>query len=329
MKTLQNLLLAAFLLATFGLSAQHWNLSGTNIYNTNNGYVGIGTSQVPSNLLHVARNMQGPQVIIHNLGGGGGAGFTMIDDLSGANWKFKATTTGGFKIRDHANALDVFVIENNSAANAIYIDDNGNIGLGTNNPEFKYGNKIDVAGDISCTDQNAWVEMDNTLPGSNAGINFSESGVYKGWFFYYGAGEYLRFSCDAGGWANHLVIHPTGEVGIGTAITKTGYKLSVDGNIACEEVLVEDNGNWPDHVFTEGYDLMNLQQLEESIEKNNHLPGIPSASEVEENGFSLGEMQKLVLEKVEELTLYTIEQGKQIEELKKENEELRKLIRSK
>jgi hypothetical protein len=74
---------------------------------------------------------------------------------------------------------------------------------------------------------------------------------------------------------------------------------------------------------------MSLNQLEESIEKNNHLPGVPSATEVVENGFSLGEMQKIVLEKVEELTLYTIKQGKQIEELKRENEELRKLIKNK
>ncbi len=85
----------------------------------------------------------------------------------------------------------------------------------------------------------------------------------------------------------------------------------------CEEIRVEDSGSWPDYVFDKNYDLMSLKELEESIEKNNHLPGLPSAAEVEENGFLVADMQKRVLEKVEELTLYTIEQGKLIEQLQK------------
>ncbi|MCD4731531.1 MAG: hypothetical protein K8R74_13085 [Bacteroidales bacterium] len=114
----------------------------------------------------------------------------------------------------------------------------------------------------------------------------------------------------------------TGSVGIGTVNTATGYKLSVDGKLACEEVLVKNSDNWPDFVFLDNYDLLSLENLELQIKENNHLPGIPSAKEVEENGFHLADMQKKVLQKVEELTLYTIEQGKLIMKLEKRIEEL-------
>lgn len=243
-------------------------------------------------------------------------------------WTLKETAGGGFVIHDHGNGYNAFTIEPQTMNDAIYIGSNGVVGFGTTTPDIKYGNKMDVKGDISLEDANAWVEINNTAASYNAGINFAESGTYKAWFFYYGIGDFLRFSCDAGGWANHLVIHPTGAVCVGTSTVATGYQLSVAGKVACEEVLVKAVADWPDYVFKDGYNLMSLGQLEKSIRENNHLPGIPAAAEVEENGFSLGEMQRIVLEKVEELTLYTIEQGKQIEELKKENNELRKLIRS-
>ncbi|MCD4698835.1 MAG: hypothetical protein K8S16_21595, partial [Bacteroidales bacterium] len=115
----------------------------------------------------------------------------------------------------------------------------------------------------------------------------------------------------------------TGSVGIGTTDLASGYRLSVEGKLACEEVLVEYSNGWPDYVFSEDYNLVELEDLERQIKENNHLPGIPSAKDVEENGFHLAEMQKKVLQKVEELTLYTIEQGKFIKELQKQVEELK------
>ncbi len=155
MKKTRNLLIAVIVLfGTMQLSAQHWTANGNNIYNNNEGYVGIGNS-TPTNLLEVGKNMTGPQVIIHNFGGGGGAGFTMIDDAFGSNWKFKAITGGGFKIRDHATGLNVFVIEKNSIENAIYIKAGGNIGIGTTSP----GSKLAVNGKIACK------EVEVTLTG--------------------------------------------------------------------------------------------------------------------------------------------------------------------
>lgn len=117
----------------YGVFGQ-WNIVGNNIYNTNSGFVGIGTSS-PVTLLHAGKNMTEPNIMVHNMGGTGGATFTMKDDASGANWKFKATLAGGFKIRDHANGLDVIVIEPNSFSNAIYIKSTDNIGVGTATPQ--------------------------------------------------------------------------------------------------------------------------------------------------------------------------------------------------
>ncbi len=108
----------------------------------------------------------------------------------------------------------------------------------------------------------------------------------------------------------------SGGVTIGSNDLPTGYRLAVDGRIASEEVLVQLSGNWPDYVFEEEYDLMDLDQLESFIRKNNHLPGVPTASEVKEDGIEVGEMQKMQMEKIEELTLYIIELQKEIKKLK-------------
>ncbi|MDX9907026.1 MAG: hypothetical protein RBS55_10610 [Bacteroidales bacterium] len=107
-----------------------WAFNGTNIFNTNGGYVGIGTS-TPVKLLDVLRNATEPTIRIFNTGGTGGATFQMTDYISGADWKFKATAYGGFKIRDNAHALDVMTIEPNTAANSLYIGAGGNVTIGT------------------------------------------------------------------------------------------------------------------------------------------------------------------------------------------------------
>ena len=113
-------------------SAQ-WAVNGSHIYNTNAGNVGIGNN-APASLLYVGKSMTEPTITVRNLGGAGGATYSMVDDASGANWKFKATNSGGFKIRDFANSLDVFQIEANSAANVIYINAAGAIGINTATP---------------------------------------------------------------------------------------------------------------------------------------------------------------------------------------------------
>ena len=76
---------------------------------------------------------------------------------------------------------------------------------------------------------------------------------------------------------------------------------------AGEEVLVEDATNWPDYVFNEDYALKNMDELREFVTSHHHLPNIPSALEIEKEGILLGNMQKKLLEKIEELTLYILE----------------------
>lgn len=118
-----------------------------------------------------------------------------------------------------------------------------------------------------------------------------------------------------------LLVHydHNGNVGIGTSDTH-GYQLAVNGTIHTKEVLVDLN-NWPDYVFKPTYQLQPLPEVQNFINQNHHLPGMPSADEVEKDGVNLGEMNKALLKKVEELTLYLLEQQKQIDELKKKQEE--------
>jgi hypothetical protein len=110
-----------------------WAFDGSNIHNTNTGNVGIGSFPAAT-LLHVQKNMTEPNIRVQNLGGTGGATFQMVDNASGADWKFKATNAGGFKIRDNASALDIIQVEPGSTANAIYIKSGGNVGIRTTNP---------------------------------------------------------------------------------------------------------------------------------------------------------------------------------------------------
>jgi hypothetical protein len=137
--------------------------------------------------------------------------------------------------------------------------------------------------------------------GTRIGIYGSASGGTTNWAGYFQGSAYV-----------------SSDLRIGTTTQATGYALSVNGKIMATEVRVEALANWPDYVFADDYSLMGLDELEQNINENGHLPGIPSAKEVTENGFDLGDMQRRLLEKVEELTLYTIHQEKMIKELQQE-----------
>ena len=117
--------------------------------------------------------------------------------------------------------------------------------------------------------------------------------------------------------------NPNGFVGIGTDAPQE--TLSVNGNIRAHEIKVE-TANWPDYVFKPEYQLQSLAQTEQFIKDNGHLPEIPKASEVESNGLSLGEMNKLMMKKIEELTLHLIEKDKEITEI---NKVLKNLVQQK
>ncbi|WP_443946580.1 hypothetical protein ACJVDH_05575 [Pedobacter sp. AW1-32] len=137
--------------------------------------------------------------------------------------------------------------------------------------------------------------------------------------------ENLSFHVGLGpGVANDLSYLPVermritgnGNVGIGT--TSPSDKLSVNGNIRAREIKV-DSQNWPDYVFNEDYSIPSLSTVEQYIKKHKHLPEMPSAKTVETEGLQLGEMNKMLLKKIEELTLYLIE-------IKKENKTLNQKV---
>jgi hypothetical protein len=119
---------------------------------------------------------------------------------------------------------------------------------------------------------------------------------------------------------NILIQANTGGVSIGTAAAPAGYKLAVGGNIIAEKVKVQLQP-WADFVFEPSYKLPTLKEVEAFIQSNKHLPGVPSAKEVEKNGLDLGNNQAVLLQKIEELTLYLLEQDKQQAALRKELKE--------
>lgn len=125
---------------------------------------------------------------------------------------------------------------------------------------------------------------------------------------------------------NSLVLHNSGQVGVGTSATVTGYsdlsfKFFVEGGIRARKLKVDIN-NWADYVFEPTYKLPSLQEVELFIKQYRHLPGIPSAREVEKEGLDIGGSQVLLLQKIEELTLYMIEQQKEIRKMRETIHEL-------
>ena len=206
----------------------------------------------------------------------------------------------------------------------MYIDTSGNVGFNTMVP---YQMLHVVDGNIMITGSST------RAPGCpNGSMLFGSSANPDDHFGHWGI-EYLCSENDGYGlnfwkpwlpgqvYGNYfLFLSDSGNVGIGTKNPQA--KLAVNGNILAKSIRVNTSSTyWPDYVFEKDYNLMSLRDLEAYIAKNKHLPSIPSANEIEaKNEVDLGEMNALLLEKVEELTRYIIELQKQINELKKGKE---------
>lgn len=219
----------------------------------------------------------------------------------------------------------------------------GNVGVGTASPAYK----LDVNGTINATalyvngiplsggGSSQWTTSGNNASfglSGNVGIGTS-SPAGKLEINY--AGGQLRLSggtVPAGVWTDAAdrfyladwatgtkglqVNLTTGNVGIGSVPDAT-YKLNVNGTIHAKEVRVDLTG-WPDYVFDKNYKLLTLAEVKAYIDKNHHLPDVPSASEMEKNGMSVSEMNMTLLRKVEELTLHLIYTTQRLERLESE-----------
>jgi hypothetical protein len=146
-------------------------------------------------------------------------------------------------------------------------------------------------------------------------IQFIGAGAGK--FFMQLAGNNLTLSNSSGNNSAILTLNGN-QVTIGQITPANGYKLSVGGKAICEELKVQLQGNWPDYVFKKDYQLKSFDELRSFIQQNNHLPNIPKASELEKTGIEVGEMQRKMMEKIEELTLYILQLEQQMQEMKKQ-----------
>lgn len=190
------------------------------------------------------------------------------------------------------------------SANRYFKNEKGESAQGSTNGSLLFGADIE--------DDNTFgmwgIEYVNDRSNLIYGLNFwqpfhkTNTGQYQGPY------NYVLFIEDC-----------TGNIGIGTP--RAHAKLTVNGNIMAKELIItkslEDYGeDWPDFVFSKDYELMSLKDLENFINENNHLPNVPSAGEIKTDGIKVMEMNAILLQKVEELSLYIIDLQKQIDELK-------------
>jgi uncharacterized coiled-coil protein SlyX len=141
------------------------------------------------------------------------------------------------------------------------------------------------------------------------------------------AGNIAFATGGASGNNERMRIASDGNISIGTTDPK-GYKLAVNGSAVATSMTVKLNSAWPDYVFKKEYKLPALAEVKDYIDKNHHLPDMPSAAQVEKDGLNLGEINTALTKKVEELTLYLIEKNEQLNKQQKEIDLLKEQFKS-
>ena len=301
---MRNLILTLlFLSATVSISvAQTLFLpNGTSGIGTSyNGYVGIGTTS-PSGILDIRHSTTGE-------------GFVKFKNIGGTHMSaiIDANSSGAPYLRFLAGGVNRFWIQASSTSNILYfrpggtstssqyinISSTGNLRIGSSS-EGAY--KLDVTENYSNKHISRFTQSSSTGLGVLIDVN--------------GNSNITAFLVRTGGAGSLFSVQQDGNVTIGTTDPK-GYKLAVAGKVIAEEVVVKLQNQWPDYVFAPNYNLRSLFEVEQHITTQGHLPEVPSAQQVEENGIGLAQMNALLLKKVEELTLYVIDLQKQVEALK-------------
>jgi hypothetical protein len=280
-----------------------------------NGNTGIGTD-TPSSRLHVVNSVR-----FQNLANAANPSFMLGTDNNGNVFEYPVPTGGGTPGFDWLRPDNTFA---QSINDNIYT--NGFVGFNVQNPAatvhtngtIRFENLANAANPTFMlgTDSNGNVFEYPVPAGGGGGVTDAD------WLKPDGT---LALSIDDN-------IYTNGKVGINTntfpATVGTEdvsfYNLYVTGGILTEEVRVALVDEWADYVFKKEYKLPTLKEVERHIEEKGHLINIPSEKEVKENGIELAEMNRLLLEKVEELTLYVIDLNKKVEEQQKEIEMLKK-----
>lgn len=347
----RNTLLAIALLISMTARAQQWATSGSNIYNTNTGNVGVGTT-TPQVRLHVNGSIRGDQSGALRIDTGNGTLDIGTQNTSYAhiytdrpNFIFNQviwSIPGVFSSYNTANLS----FQTNGTTRLTILNSSGNLGIGTATPSQKlevngnaqidgtltsngtiqsntnYGLVITpTSGDAIINRNNAGNLILASGGGtSNIRFNFGYGGGSGGIQIYDGSTtRYGNLSVNSSG--NLNISSSGGFVGIGTSLPDA--PLTVFGQIHATEIKVTTTVPGPDYVFEKEYRLRPMNEIKAYVEANKHLPEIPSAKEMDENGIQLGEMNLKLLQKIEELTLYLIDFKEDLEKIKKENELLK------
>ena len=279
-----------------------WVVSGDNVYR-DGGKVGVGTS-TPSSDLHVKSNNVADETTtflkIENNGSNVyGSGITIIGKREGSGPVIIQKAGIGPSYTDGEGLRLAFFQRNKNNINGLSIS-----------TYMKIGGLVDYS-DIFAETSSLFLRANKELifrSGGNSPIHFETNGT----------------NSDEG--TTRLQINQHGQVGIGTTnhADNNFTLLTVAGGIHAKEVRVNmEAGGGADFVFDSDYDLPGIEEVENFIKTNRHLPGIPSANEMVNNGIDLGEMQINLLQKIEELTLYVIELKKENEEMRENNTEMK------